>query len=152
MWKAFQELEALGWIGNKRPRMVSVQADGCAPMVKAFHEGLDHAEPWPDAHTAADGLRVPAAVGDFLILQALRGSNGTAIAVSDREMLDGANLIGRTQGLFVSPETGATVAAFRKLVQTGWIQKEEKVVLFNTGSGYKYSHLWEKEISQIKSS
>jgi len=152
MWKSFQELEALGWIGNKRPRMVSVQAEGCAPMVKAFHAGLDHAEPWPDAHTVADGLRVPAAVGDFLILQALRESNGTAIAVSDREMLDGANLIGRTQGLFVSPETGATVAAFRKLVQTGWIQKEEKVVLFNTGSGYKYSHLWEKEISQIKSS
>lgn len=152
MWKAFQEMEDLGWIGSKRPRMVSVQAEGCAPMVKAFHAGLDHAEPWPDAHTAADGLRVPAAVGDFLILQALRESNGTAIAVSDREMLGGANLIGRTQGLFVSPETGATVAAFSKLVQNGWIQKGEKVILFNTGSGYKYSHLWEKGISHIKSS
>jgi len=147
MWKAFQEMEDLGWIGSKRPRMVSVQAEGCAPVVKAFHEGSVRAELWRDAHTIADGLRVPAAVGDFLILRALRESNGTAIAVSDREMLDGANLIGRTQGLFVSPETGATLAAFRRLVENGWIRRGERVVLFNTGSGYKYSHLWEKEIS-----
>jgi threonine synthase len=146
MWKAFQEMESLGWIGSKRPRMVSVQAEGCAPMVKAFHDGLNSAETWPDAHTIADGLRVPAAIGDFLILKVLRESNGTAISVSDREMLEGANLIGKTQGLFVSPETGATVAAFKKLIEDVWIRKGERVVLFNTGSGYKYAHLWKKDL------
>lgn len=143
MWKAFAEMEALGWIGSKRPRMVSVQADGCAPMVKAFFDGSEFAEPWKGAKTGADGLRVPAAVGDFLILRALRESNGYAVAVSDREMIDCANQIGNSEGLFVSPEGGATLAAFHHLRKSGWIKDNERVVLFNTGSGHKYAHLWD---------
>jgi threonine synthase len=144
MWKAFEELEALGWIGSKRPRMVTVQSDGCAPMVRAFQEGKEFAAPWPSARTIADGLRVPAAVGDFMILRALRESNGTAIAVSDEEMLEAANLIGRTQGIFVCPEGAAPLVAFQRLREQGWIADEETVVLFNTGSGLKYVHLWEE--------
>ncbi len=142
MWKAFAEMEQLGWIGARRPRMVTVQAEGCAPMVEAFREGREFAETWENARTVADGLRVPAAVGDFLILRALRESRGTAVAVSDREMLHGANRIGRTQGIFASPEGGATLAAFLRLRKSGWIADGESVVLFNTGSGHKYAHLW----------
>jgi len=142
MWKAFDEMEELGWIGPERPRMVTVQSDGCAPMVRAFHEGREFAEPWQGAKTVADGLRVPAAVGDFLILRALRESGGTAVAVSDEKMMDAANLIGRTQGLFVCPEGAATLAAFQRLRDEGWIGDDERVVLFNTGSGLKYAHLW----------
>jgi len=142
MWKAFGELEQLGWIGPQRPRMVTVQSEGCAPMVRAFHEGAEFAAPWQDARTIADGLRVPAAVGDFMILRALRQSDGRAVAVSDQEMIEAANLIGRTQGLFVCPEGGATLAAFQRLRRQGWIGDDERVVLFNTGSGLKYAHLW----------
>jgi threonine synthase len=142
MWKAFDELEELGWIGAERPRMVTVQSTGCAPMVKAFREGQEYAEPWQGAKTLADGLRVPAAVGDFLILRALRESGGTAIAVSDREIMEAAELLGRTQGLFACPEGAATVAAFERLRDEGWIGAEETVVLFNTGTGLKYTHLW----------
>lgn len=142
MWKAFAEMEQLGWIGSRRPRMVTVQAEGCAPMVKAFREGREVAEPWENAKTVADGLRVPAAVGDFLILRTLRESGGTAVAVSDREMLQSANRLGRTQGIFASPEGGATLAAFLRLRASGWIADGESVVLFNTGSGHKYAHLW----------
>jgi threonine synthase len=138
MWKAFDEMEKLGWINSKRPRMVSVQSTGCAPIVKAFNNGSEFAEPWKDATTKADGLRVPAAVGDFLILRALRESSGTALSVTDEQMIDGVKLIGRTQGLFVSPEGGATLAAFTALQKSGWIKPNEKVVLFNTGSGHKY--------------
>ena len=142
MWKAFDEMEKLGWIGPERPRMVTVQSDGCAPMVKAFHEGREFAEPWQDARTIADGLRVPAAVGDFLILRALRQSGGTAVAVSDEEMIEAARLIGRTQGIFCCPEGAATLVAFQRLRRQGWIGDDDKVVLFNTGSGLKYAHLW----------
>ncbi|UCG52426.1 MAG: threonine synthase [Candidatus Latescibacterota bacterium] len=142
MWKAFDEFERLGWVSSKRPRMVTVQSDGCAPMVKAFHDGSEFAEPWKDAATIADGLRVPSAVGDFLILRALRESNGTAIAVSDQSMIEAANLMGRTQGIFPAPESGATLAAFIRLRDDGWIKDEESVVLFSTGSGAKYAHLW----------
>ena len=138
MWKAFDEMEKLGWINSKRPRMVSVQSIGCAPIVKAFNDGSEFAEPWKDAATKADGLRVPAAVGDFLILRALRESNGTALSVTDEQMIDAVKLIGRTQGLFVSPEGGATLAAFTELQKSCWIKTNEKVVLFNTGSGHKY--------------
>jgi len=145
MWKAFDEMEQLGWIDSKRPRMVTVQSSGCAPIVKAFEEENEFAEPWLDAETIADGLRVPSAVGDFLILRVLRESNGTAIAVSDDEMLNGSNMIGKTQGLFTSPETGATLVAFNKLKEQHWINNENNVVLFNTGSGHKYSHLWESD-------
>ena len=142
MWKAFDEMEQLGWIDSKRPRMVTVQASGCAPIVKAFDENAVFAELWENASTVADGLRVPVAVGDFLILRALHESNGTAIAVPDEKMLGSANLIGRTQGIFASPEGGATLAAFLQLRENGWIREDEKVVLFNTGSGHKYEHLF----------
>jgi threonine synthase len=142
MWKAFDEMGKLGWIGAERPRMVAVQSDGCAPMVRAFHGGQEFAEPWQDARTIADGLRVPAAVGDFLILRALRQSNGTAIAVPDEEMMAAARLIGRTQGIFACPEGAATLVAFQHLRAQGWIGDGERVVLFNTGSGLKYAHLW----------
>jgi len=145
MWKAFDEMEQLGWIDSQRPRMVTVQSSGCAPIVKAFEDNNEFADLWNDARTIADGLRVPAAVGDFLILNALRESNGTAIAVSDEEMLDAANQIGRTQGIFTSPEGGATLAAFHKLREINWIKETETAVLFNTGSGHKYSHLWERD-------
>jgi threonine synthase len=143
MWKAFAEMEALGWIGSRRPRMVTVQSDGCAPMVEAFHSGSEFAEPWQNARTIADGLRVPAAVGDFLILRALRESNGTAIAVSDGELMEAARRMGRTQGIFASPEGAATLVGFQALRRQGWIGDGETVVLFNTGSGLKYAHLWE---------
>jgi threonine synthase len=142
MWKAFAEMEALGWIGPKRPRMVSVQSTGCAPMVRAFEEGAEFAEPWEGAKTVADGLRVPAAVGDFLILRALRESDGIAVAVSDAAMTTAANKIGQMQGIFVAPEGGATLAALEQLRSSGWVKGDETVVLFNTGSGHKYEHLW----------
>lgn len=142
MWKAFDEMEQLGWIDSKRPRMVTVQSEGCAPMVRAFMEGNEFAEYWQGAQTIADGLRVPGAVGDFLILRALRESQGSAIAVSDEDMMNDSDLIGRTQGIFASPEGGATLSAFKKLREQKWIKDNETVVLFNTGSGHKYQHLW----------
>jgi len=142
MWKAFDEMEQLGWIGPERPRMVSVQADGCAPMVRAFESGEEFATMWEGAATVADGLRVPAAVGDFLILRAIRESEGTAVAVSDEEMMDAANLIGRTEGIFPAPEGGAVLAGCLELLDSGWVKSDEKVVLFVTGSGHKYEHLW----------
>lgn len=142
MWKAFEEMESLGWIGPERPRMVSVQSTGCAPMVRAYDEGTEFASPWENAKTVADGLRVPAAVGDFLILRAIRESRGTALAVPDEEMMTAANLIGSTQGIFPAPEGGAVLAACRRLLDDGWLGAEEKVVLFITGSGHKYEHLW----------
>jgi threonine synthase len=142
MWKAFDEMEQLGWIGAERPRMVTVQSEGCAPMVRAFHEGREFAAPWEGARTVADGLRVPSAVGDFLILRALRESSGTAVAVRDEELIEAASQIGATQGIFACPEGGATLAAFKLLRHQGWITDDETVVLFNTGSGLKYAHLW----------
>jgi threonine synthase len=142
MWKAFEEMEALGWISAGRPRMVSVQSTGCAPVVRAFEEGADEATPWEGAKTVADGLRVPAAVGDFLMLRALRESGGTAVAVSDEEMVADTIVMGRTEGIFAAPEGGATVSAFRRLRREGWIKDGESVVLFVTGSGHKYGHLF----------
>lgn len=143
MWKAFAEMEALGWIGSQRPRMVTVQSRGCAPMVRAFHEGRRFAEPWEQPRTIADGLRVPAAVGDFLILDALYESGGTAIAVCDETLIEAANLLGRTEGIFTCPEGAATLVAFQEFRRDGWIGPDETVVLFSTGSGLKYTHLWE---------
>jgi threonine synthase len=143
MWKAFDEMEKLGWIGPARPRMVTVQAEGCAPMVRAFLEGKEFAEPWTNARTIADGMRVPAAVGDFLILRALRESRGTAIAVSDAEILDATYLLGKTTGIWPAPEGGATLAALLRLKKDGWVRDGESVVLFNTGNGAKYSHIWD---------
>jgi threonine synthase len=151
MWKAFDEMEQLGWIGPERPRMVTVQSDGCAPIVKAFHEGQEFAEPWPEATTLADGLRVPAAVGDFLILRALRESDGTALTVSDEEMMHAIQLLGRTEGMFTCPEGAAPLAAFHHLRRQGWIGDGEVVVLFNTGSGLKYAHLWDTALGNSAS-
>ena len=129
MWKAFDELEEMGLIDDKRPRMVTVQSTGCAPMVRAFEQGDEFAEPWRGAATVADGLRVPAAVGDFLILRALRESNGTAVAVSDDEMLQQAGIMGAYAGIFPAPEGAACLAALRKLLDSGWISSDERVVL-----------------------
>ena len=138
MWKAFQEMEELGWIGSKRPRMVSVQAAGCAPVVKAFTEGKENAEPWPQAETVASGLRVPQAVADFLMLRALRESNGTALSVSDDEMLAEIPRVGRAEGIFSCPEGAACVAALRHLTEQKWIKTTDEVLIFNTASGLKY--------------
>ena len=136
MWKGFQELEEIGWIDAKRPRMISVQATGCAPIVKAWEAGDTEAEPWVDAHTIAAGLRVPQAVGDFLILDAIRGSGGTAIAVTDEEILAAMNILGTKEGILACPEGAATVAGLMKLVEAGEVHKSERIVLFNTG-GYQ---------------
>jgi threonine synthase len=141
MAKAFDELEELGWIGPARPRLVTVQCGGCAPLVRAFAAGEEFAAPWEGAATIADGLRVPSAVGDFLVLRALRASSGTAVAVSDADALAGCSLLAR-EGIFAAPEGGATVAAARDLAIAGWLHPEETILLFNTGSGHKYAHLW----------
>ena len=138
MWKAFAEMEEMGWIGNDRPRMVSVQASGCAPIVRAFEQGKDTAEPWQNAKTVASGLRVPQAVADFLMLRALRESNGTALSVSDDDMLEEIPRIGRAEGIFFCPEGAACVAALRHLVKQGWIKPSDEVVIFNTATGLKY--------------
>ena len=138
MWKAFQEMEELGWIGSKRPRMVSVQASGCAPIVKAFGEGRETAEPWQNAKTVASGLRVPQAVADFLMLRALRESNGMALSVSDEEMIAEIPRLGRAEGIFFCPEGAACAAALRRLMQNCWVKPTDEVVLFNTASGLKY--------------
>ena len=139
MWKAFAELDELGWLENtKRPRMVAVQADGCAPVVKAFENGAEFCDFWLDAHTLASGLRVPKSFADALILNDLRESNGTALAVSDEAILKAQSQLGRLEGIFAAPEGAATLAALKILVQKNWIAPDERVVLFNTGSGLKY--------------
>jgi len=141
MWKAFAELAHLGLLGTERPRFVLVQPEGCAPLVRAFQSGTERAEPWDDATTLAPGLRVPATIGDALVLDAVRRSGGTAVAVSDREILAGMQLLARSEGLLVSPEAGATVAAVRRLREAGWLSGDEEVVLFLTGSGLKHPEL-----------
>jgi len=146
MWKAFEELQNLGWIKSKLPRMVTVQAKGCAPIVRAYEQGKETAKPWRDAKTIADGLRVPATIGDFLILRTLRESRGTAIVVSDSEMMEAIKEISSTQGLFCCPEGAATLVAFKRLHKDGWIKDSETVVLFNTASGLKYTHLWARDL------
>lgn len=138
MWKAFDEMEQLGWIGTKRPKMVSVQSATCAPIVRAFESGKRSADMFPDAATVASGLRVPKAIGDFIILDAIRASGGAAIAVTDAELLNAVKEIGAAEGLFVAPEGGACLPALRALVERGTIDRDERVVLFNTGAGIKY--------------
>ena len=142
MWKAFQELEQLGWIGPKRPKMIVVQAAGCAPIVKAFDEGKDASEFWPNAATAAAGLRVPKALGDFLVLQAVRESGGTCIAVSDQEILRAGRLLAETEGIFAAPEGAACFAAIEPLLANNFLQADEEIVIWNTGSGLKYLENW----------
>jgi threonine synthase len=138
MWKAFAELEAMGWIGPKRPRMVTIQADGCAPVVRAFQSGAQRTEPWQNAHTLAAGLRVPNAFADRLILRALRESGGTARAVTDVEILEAQHEMAQAEGLLACPEGAATLAGLRHLARNGWVQPDETIVLFNTGTGLKY--------------
>lgn len=142
MWKAFDEMERLGWIGHERPRMVVVQAEGCSPIVQAFEAGENHATMVENAHTVASGLRVPAAVGDFLMLNVLQESNGTAVSVSDEELLEGVREFSTQQGIYACPEGGAVWKACQKLADSGWLSPEERIVLFNTGSGLKYNHLF----------
>ena len=142
MWKAFEEIERIGWVTPaRRPRMVSVQAEGCAPIVRAYQEGSDTARPWDGAETIADGLRVPRAIGDFLILRALRESGGTAVAVSDDAMIGGMLEIGGCEGVSASPEGGAALAAIKRLVADHLIRRDDVVVLFNTGGALKYLDL-----------
>ena len=139
MWKAFEEIERIGWVKpHKRPKMVTVQADNCAPIVRAFQQGTEKAQPWENASTLADGLRVPRAIGDFLILRAIRESGGTALSVPDRTMVDGMLEIGKAEGISAAPEGGAALEAIRRLVANGSIQPRETVVLFNTGGALKY--------------
>ncbi len=138
MWKAFDEMEEMGWIGSKRPRMVTVQAAGCAPLVRAFEEGKRFADEFPNAATTASGLRVPRAIGDFLILDALRASNGSALSVTDEELIAATGEIGASTGLFCAPEGAACLPALRKLIAAGKVKRDERVVLFNTGAGVKY--------------
>jgi threonine synthase len=145
MWKAFEELEELGWIERgKRPKMICIQADGCAPIPKALQEGEAVSKMWPDAHTLAAGLRVPKAYGDFIILDIVRKSGGTAIAVSDAAIMAGVKEMASTEGIFAAPEGGAALAAYKQLLEKGFLAAADKVVLFNTGSGYKYLDVFAK--------
>ena len=138
MWKAFDEMEQMGWIDSKRPRMITVQASGCAPIVTAFEHGKRFADEFPNAHTTASGLRVPKAIGDFLILDALRASGGTAVAVTDEELIKATKEIGAAEGLFCAPEGAACLPALKKLLADRSVKPNERIVLFNTGSGVKY--------------
>ncbi len=138
MWKAFDEMEQMGWIGSKRPKMVTVQSATCAPIVRAFHAGERFADEFENAATAASGLRVPKAIGDFLILDAIRASGGTAVAVTDDELVAAVKEIGSATGIFTAPEGAACLPALRKLIADGFITAGERVVIFNTGAGVKY--------------
>jgi len=138
MWKAFAEMQELGWMGQKRPRMFAVQSTGCAPIVRAFAQGVERAEEWREPKTIASGLRVPSAVGDFLMLRALRESRGAALAVTDEAMLAGVRDLAETEGIVTSPEGGATLAALQRLLSDGFLSGHETVVLFLTASGFKY--------------
>lgn len=143
MWKAFDEMEQMGWIDAKRPRMVSVQAAGCAPIVRAFHEEKRFADEFENAHTVASGLRVPKAIGDFLILDALRESGGTAIAVEDAELIKSVKEIGAAEGIFCAPEGAACLPALREMIEKDLVKDGETVVIFNTGAGVKYLEVFE---------
>lgn len=138
MWKAFQEMESVGWLDGPLPRMVAVQASGCAPIVGAYEDGADHAEPWPEAHTVAAGIRVPAAIGDFLVLETVAESGGFAYAVDDPDIIAAQEQVAQEEGLLLCPEGAATVAAYVQSLEGGLVSPEERAVLFNCGSGLKY--------------
>jgi threonine synthase len=146
MCKAFDEMQEMGWIGGERPRMVAVQAEGCAPIAKAWEAHRDKADFFPNAATMASGLRVPGPLGDLLILRMLKQTKGTALTVTDDEMLEAGKELASQEGIFAAPEGAATVSAARKLASSGWIKPEETVVLFNTGSGYKYAEAWQRAL------
>ena len=138
MWKAFDEMERLGWVQGKKPKLVCVQSEGCAPLAKAFEEAKDFAEEWKKPKTIASGIKVPKAIGDFLILKALRESHGAAIAVSEQEILNSVREIAQAEGIFPCPEGGAALAGLRKLIEENQVRRDDKIVLFNTGTGLKY--------------
>ncbi len=138
MWKAFAEMEALGWIGPKRPKMIAVQAEGCQPIVRALEENADRSRFWDGASTIASGLRVPKPLGDFLVLRAIRESGGTAIAVPDADLIDAGIRLAAEEGVFVAPEGAACVAAAEKLIRNGFLKPDDRIVIYNTGSGLKY--------------
>jgi threonine synthase len=146
MCKAFDEMQEMGWIGAERPRMVAVQAEGCAPIVRAWEAHQNSAQFFPNAATVASGLRVPGPLGDSLMLRMLRQTNGTALTVTDEEMLQAGRELASVEGIFAAPEGAATVVATRKLAASGWIKPEETVVLFNTGTGYKYAEAWQRAL------
>jgi threonine synthase len=148
MWKAFEELEAMRLVGKERPRMISAQAEGCAPIVRAFEQHADASDFWEDAATVASGLRVPKALGDFLVLADVYASNGEAVAASDSAMLRACRKMAELEGVFAAPEGGAALVAIEKLVTQGKIGSEENIVLFNTGSGYKYLEAWQDELTR----
>jgi threonine synthase len=151
MWKAFGEMEALGWIGAHRPKMIAVQVEGCQPVVRAFGQGSARSEFWQNAHTVASGLRVPKPLGDFLILNAVRESAGTAIAVSDAELLDAGIRLASEEGLFVAPEGAACVSALEKLLAQGFLKRGEKIVIYNTGAGLKYLEAYSTRFPRLAS-
>lgn len=138
MWKAFAEMEAMGWIGPKRPKMIAVQVEGCQPVVRAYEQGQERSEFWENAHTVASGLRVPKPLGDFLVLEAVRHSGGTAIAVSDDELIDAGIQLAADEGMFVAPEGSACLSALEKLLASGFLKPDEEIVIYNTGAGLKY--------------
>jgi threonine synthase len=152
MWKAFAELEALGWIGAKRPKMIAVQSEGCQPVVRAFEQGADRSEFWQNASTVAAGLRVPKPLGDALMLRAIRESGGRAIAVSDADLIEGAVALASNEGMFAAPEGGACVAAVRSLIRSGFLQENEQIVIYNTGSGLKYLEAFSTRFPRIATS
>ena len=141
MWKAFAEMEAMGWIDSHRPRMFAVQSEGCAPIVRAFDEGTEFAEPWQNADTIAAGIRVPSAIGDYLILGAIRDSGGGALTVSDDQILDYMGRVAELEGMFICPEGAATAAALEHLLASGQLDPDDNILLLNTGSGLKYLEL-----------
>lgn len=143
MWKAFAELGEMGWIGPERPKMIAVQASGCAPIVRAWKAGERESRHWNGASTVASGLRVPKALGDFLVLDAIRESGGTAIAIEDQETLHAGQVLAESEGMFVAPEAAACVAAARRLLQDGFLSPDEELVIYSTGTGLKYLEAWE---------
>jgi threonine synthase len=144
MWKAFDELEQLGWIGSKRPKMIAVQSEGCPPIVRAFEKKAEFSDFYANASTLASGLRVPKAIGDFLVLRAVRESGGTAVDVSDAEIMKGCEALASREGLFVAPEGGACISALKKLRDCQFLRKDDRILIYNTGSGYKYIDVWSK--------
>jgi len=142
MWKAFEEMEQMGWIGSRRPKMIAVQAEGCQPIVRAIEENEPRSRFWEDARTVASGLRVPKPLGDFLVLEAVRKSGGTAVAVSDTGMLDAGARLAAEEGIFAAPEGAACVAALEKLLASGFLKASDRIVLYNTGTGLKYAEAY----------
>ena len=149
MWKAFDEMEAMGWIGPKRPKMIAVQVEGCQPVVRAYEQGAERSDFWEDAYTVASGLRVPKPLGDFLVLEAVRESGGCAVAVTDEELLASGTHLASDEGMFAAPEGAACVAALGKLIDNGFLKPEERVVIYNTGSGLKYLEAYSTRFPRV---